>query len=247
MTNFKIYLVSYDRLDERAVHDLSSDERAKLVCYTVNPGRPRFFQANLPVVREWDLNWYSPRYQLAQYFEYSAIVHMTKNPSLLDGLTHVGLMHYDMYFPKGSINEIRNTIESDPNTIMYVNRRIGQLYFTGEQLIKMCEYISERLNIDCNPDRISKDGWVSEALSVVPVNILTKFGDFILKYQYDIESMLKENRWNLMGSCNHRVCGIIERMWGMYLVSVGHSMKKLSVEHDWNSYSHEHQQMKNWI
>jgi hypothetical protein len=107
--------------------------------------------------------------------------------------------------------------------------------------------MSERLNITINPNNIWQNGWISEALSVTPVEVFKKFGNYIIDNQKDIEDILLTNRWGIMNHINHRVCGIIERMWGFYLVSIGNTLEKMNVEHDWDSYTHKHQTEENWI
>lgn len=247
MVNFKIFMVSYDTLDNYAIRDVSDEERNKLVCYAVNPDKPKFFQARLDRVNEWELPWYTPRYQMSQYYEYGSMVHIVKNPFLLKGLTHVGVMHYDMYFPPDSITEIQRDLNSDPNQIFYVVRRMDSLYFSYDQLKNVCWYLNEKLGIQANADYIMQEGWISEALSVVPIEVLSKFAEFIHGNHLDIENMIRTNRWGIMNTCNHRVCGLVERFWGIYLVSLGLPVKKSRIVHDWDRYKHAHQSQKNWI
>lgn len=50
-----------------------------------------------------------------------------------------------------------------------------------------------------------------------------------------------------MNRVNHRVCGIVERMWGFYLASQQIPQVQLDVIHDWDSYIHKHSSEDNWI
>ena len=72
---------------------------------------------------------------------------------------------------------------------------------------------------------------------------LGKFGEFLLYHAHEIETILKNNVWGMMNHCPHRICGIIERMWGFYLVSLNMPLKQLNMVHDWDSYNHEHMKM----
>lgn len=247
MNNLKIYLVSYDRLEKRVIEKLSLEERQHLTCYSVNKSVLKMFSTKLPVINEWELDWYSPRFQSRQYYEYGTIIHAVKNPNLLNGLSHVGLMHYDMLFPENSINFIKDEIEKNPRQIFYVVKRNDSLYFTDKQLKEVCNYLNDKLGINSSPESIYENGWISEALSVTPVDIFTKFGQFLIDNHTDIENMLLTNRWGLMDHCNHRICGIVERFWGIYLVSCGLPITKSNIIHDWDYYKHEHLQQKNWI
>ena len=179
MIDFKIYMVSNDTLNNSAIRDITQAERDRLVCYAVNPDKPKFFQANLNRVNEWELPWYRPGYQMTQYYEYGSLVHITQNNELLKGLSHVGLMHYDMYFPENSVNDIQQELEREPNQILYVVRRKDNLYFTFSQLRNVCHYLDSKPHIHSNPDRITEEGWISEALSVTPVDVFKRFGRFI--------------------------------------------------------------------
>lgn len=247
MIDFKIYMVSYDTLNNSAIRDITQAERDRLVCYAVNPDKPKFFQAKLNRVNEWELPWYRPGYQMTQYYEYGSLVHITQNNELLKGLSHVGLMHYDMYFPENSVNDIQQDLEKNPDQILYVIRRKDNLYFTFSQLRNVCHYLDSKLHIHSNPDRITEEGWISEALSVTPVDVFKRFGRFIDENKSDIEDIIRTNRWGIMDTCNHRVCGLVERFWGIYLVSLDMPTKQTRVIHDWDSYKHVHQSQKNWI
>jgi hypothetical protein len=247
MSNFKIFLVSFDRLDKRVISNLTPDEIDHLLCYSVNRSVLKMFQTKLPIINEWELPWYSSHYQNHQYYEYGTIIHAIKNPHLLEGLSNVGLMHYDMIFPANSINNIQSEIEKNPQQIFYVVKRNDALYFTDKQLSEVCNYLNSRLGINSSVKSIKESGWISEALSIVPVEIFKNFGQFLLDNYLDIENMLIKNRWGIMDNCNHRVCGIIERFWGIYLVSCGLPIVQTNIIHDWDYYKHEHLTQKNWI
>ena len=107
--------------------------------------------------------------------------------------------------------------------------------------------MNEKLDMNINPNNIWKNGWVSEALSVTPVEVFKKFGNFIINNRTEIEDILLKNRWGIMNSKDHRICGLIERMWGIYLFSYGLPLTKMNIEHDRGSYVHKHITEKNWI
>jgi hypothetical protein len=240
-TNIKFYLVSVNRCDHKAVAALTKEERSKVYAYAVNPGKPKFYTAPIKRVNEWELPWHSNRYQMLQYYEYGAIAHCVKNPELLNGLTHVGLLHYDVLFKPNSVNNLIANLDETPNKILYIMyRQSNQLFFSLEQLKYLAEYMSPKLNVNVDADKVWKDGWISEALSVTPVEVFRNFGNFLIENQYDIEDMLNTNKWGLMNHVKHRLCGFTERLWGIYLVSCGMPLEKLEIEHDWDSYQHSH-------
>lgn len=86
-------------------------------------------------------------------------------------------------------------------------------------------------------------GWVSESLSLTPKHIFLKFAEFLHNHHTDIENILRTNKWGIMNICPHRICGIVERMWGFYLVGCGLPLKQMNVIHDWDSYQHHHMLM----
>jgi len=132
MANIKYYLVTFDRLDRRVIYKLSKEEKKSIICYAVNSAIPKLITPEIKIVEEWKLKWYTPRYQFLQYYEYGAIVHCIKNPELLEGLTHVGLLHYDVFFPENSINEIKENLNKNPDIILYNTLRHNDtLYFTN--------------------------------------------------------------------------------------------------------------------
>jgi hypothetical protein len=107
--------------------------------------------------------------------------------------------------------------------------------------------MTERLGIYIDPNNIIKNGWVSEAMSVTPVEIFKHFGNFLVNHGHEIEDILISNRWGIMDHINHRICGIVERMWGFYLMSLKTEMEQMDIIHDWDFYQHQHLQEKNWI
>jgi len=241
MTNIKYYLVTVDRLDHKVVHKLTKEERKSIICYAVNPAKPKLITPALQVIKEWELPWHDNRYQTLQYYEYGTIVHCVKNPELLEGLSHVGLLHYDVYFPENSVNEINETLNKNPHKILYNTiRKNNQLFFSRDQFNNLVDFMSEKLNMKIEKDKIWDNIWISEALSVTPVEVYKKFGEFLLKHQYEIEDILNSNKWGIMDRVKHRLCGFTERMWGMYLVSTGLELELMPIIHDWESYQHGH-------
>ena len=248
MINLKFFLVSYDRLTDRVIEDLDSNEIKSIVSYNIQKSVQKNITNKVSVINEWELDWNDYSFQKKQYYEYSSIVHLTKNPVLLEGLTHVGILHYDVKFNKNSINDIKNQLTSNSDKIFYQKiRGLENLYFSKYELDNICKFMSERLDMVIDSNFIWNNGWVSEALSLVPVEIFTKFGLFLSTYHNEIEDILVSNKWGIMNYVNHRVCGLVERMWGFYLVSLNKEMVKLNIEHEWDFYTHKHQTEENWI
>jgi hypothetical protein len=248
MINMNFYLVTYDRLDDKVVAALDEKELEHIKCYAVQKKVPKKITDKVEVVNEWELPWNDYCYQSKQYYEYGAIVHLVKNPQLLEGLTHVGLLHYDALFNQNSVNSLLSKLSENPEKIFYQRiRGVQDLYLTPHEVVNISQFMSERLDMKIDPVKIWENGWISEALSVTPIEVFKKFGNFIIDYQYDIEDILLKNRWGIMNQINHRICGIVERMWGFYLVSLGLPLEKMDVEHDWDSYVHKHQTEENWI
>jgi len=237
----KFFLITYDKLFKNVFSQLSENERNDLICYTVREDVPKFIYPGIKTIQEWKLPWHTNRYQTLQYYEYGAMVHLMKNEYLIKDLTHIGLLHYDVIFNKNSINNIKNELIINPNQIYYIMYRDkNTLYFTKENLNNLCKYMSDKLEINIDSEHIWNNGWISEALSVTPKDVFLKFANYILNNQYDFEDILRNNRWGIMNNVKHRPCGFVERMWGIYLVSLGLPLKKMDVLHDWESYVHEH-------
>ncbi len=248
MANTRFYLVSYDRLLDRAVENLSDSEVDKVKCYAIQKRVPKNITERVSALNEWEMEWNDYRYQEKQYYEYGAIAHLTKNPSLLEGVTHVGLLHYDVRFGKESIIKMEESLSKNPNKVYYnCIRGVQDLYLSQDHFLGICDFMSRRIGIPIDPNHIIRNGWVSEALSVTPVEIFKHFGKFITTYADEIEDILISNRWGIMNHVNHRICGIVERMWGFYLMSLKCTMEKMDIEHDWDFYQHQHHHEKNWI
>ena len=248
MINLNFFLVSYDRLDDKVIEALDDNEVKNIKFYAVQKNVPKKISNRIDTINEWDLKWNDYSYQQKQYYEYGTIVHLINNPDLIEDLTHIGILHYDALFNKNSVNDIISRLNLDPNIIFYQRIRYNnELYLTQYELINICQFMNEKMNLNINAEKIWNNGWISEALSVTPKAVFIKFGNFIIDNRTEIEDILLKNRWGIMNNINHRICGIIERMWGIYLISYGMSLVKMNIEHDWDSYVHKHQTEENWI
>jgi hypothetical protein len=247
--NLNFFIVSYNKLYDRITQNLKDDHINMLTAYYVRKSIPKDITLNnINSINEWDLEWNDYEFQKKQYYEYATIMHLTKNFHLIKDLTHIGLLHYDVIFQNNSIDEIINKLNTNPNQIFYqCLRGPNDLYLFSEEFFGICNFMSEKLNMQINPRVIIERGWISEAMSVVPINVFTKFGNFLLNNHKDIEDILISNRWGIMNKVNHRICGIVERMWGIYLMNCGMEISKMNIEHDWNYYNHDHLQDQNWI
>jgi len=240
MVNIKYYLVTYDQCSQKAVANLTDDERNKVNCYAVVATKLKSITAKINITKEWKLPWHDNRYQFLNYYEYSLFPHIYKNPELHEGLTHIGILQSDVLFAKNSINDMISKLEINSNKIFYILlRKSDVLYFTDNQLEKICNYMENKLDIKIDINKISNE-WICETMAIAPKEIFLKFAKYIYDNQYEIENMLITNRWGLMNTIKHRISGIIERMWGIYLVSCGMPIEQMNVIHDRDSYEHQH-------
>jgi hypothetical protein len=249
MINIKYFLVTYDRLYDKVIDQLDDNELEKVYCYQIQKKVPKQISGMIQNnVKEWELEWNDYQYQTKQFYEYGSMIHLLNNPKLVEDLTHIGILHYDIIFQVNSINEMMNELKKHPNTIYYQKRRgLNDLYLSRYELDKICEFMGEKLNMRIDSNNIWNNGFISEALSLTPKPVFMKFAKYLQDNRQEIEDILIKNRWGIMNRINHRVCGIVERMWGFYLVSCGLPLKQMNVIHDWDSYIHKHSSEKNWI
>ena len=242
MINVNFFLVTYDKLLDKALDNLSTEELSSVTCYAIQKNVQKNISSKISnICEEWCLPWNDFSYQTKQYYEYGTIVHLYKNQNIISNNTHVGLLHYDVLFEKNSINNICSILEKEPDTIFYqMIRPPEQMSLLDYELSKLCEFMSERLDILIDPNYIKQRGWISESLSVTPKKVFLKFGEFLFNHGREIETILKNNVWGIMNHCPHRICGIIERMWGFYLMCLPNPKKQMNVKHDWYSYEHYH-------
>lgn len=245
MNKAHFFIVTYDRLYDKAIEKLTSLELDDVTCYNVQKKVPKQISSLIKTqINEWELSWNLYDFQKKQVYEYGTMIHLYKNLNLLESITHVGILHYDVYFNKSSISNIQKEILNNDNIIFYQKIRTKeQLSLSFYEVSKLCEFMSERLGQYIDPNIPWKEGWVSESLSVTPKKIFLKFAEFLYDYINDIENILKNNIWNIMNHCPHRMCGIIERMWGFYLVNQNLPLKEMDIIHDWDFYEHEHMKM----
>ena len=245
MSNLQIFIIAYDRIYNKVVDQLTASELESITCYGVQKRVPK---AITPLIRtrvnEWELPWNDYGFQTRQYYEYSSMVHLYKNLNLIEKLSHIGILHYDVIFNVNSVNEIKQVIEVNPNTIFYQKiRSREQLSLHKHEVDSLCALMGKRMGITIDSDLAWNNGWISEALSITPKAVLCKFAKFIHDHGEEIEYILRHNVGGIMNHCPHRICGIVERLWGFYLVSSGMDLKPMNVTHDWDSYQHRHMSM----
>jgi hypothetical protein len=245
MTKLNFFAVTYDTFLDKAVEHLTESELSNVVCYATQKKVKKNITPKVKtIINEWELPWNNYDFQTYQFYEYGALAHLFNNQDIIKDLTHVGIVHYDVIFNKESINEIYKKIDQENNTIFYqMLRPKEQLSLSFFEVSRLCEFMSERLGVFVNPEIPWTQGWVSECMSVTPKDIFLKFGEFLSLHYKDIINILKNNTWNIMNHCPHRVCGIVERMWGFYLMSLPNNKVPMNITHDWNSYKHEHMKM----
>jgi hypothetical protein len=243
--NLNIFLVTFDKFEDKAIVNLTEKEIACLTCYSIQKKIVKNISKKIvKIVNEWELPWNDYKFQNSQYYEYGAFIHLYNNQEIIQDLTHVGLMHYDMLFNKNSVNDMIVELSKTPETIFYQQLRPKeQLSLSRFEVDRLCEFMSDRMSMLINPDSFWNIGWISECLSVTPKNVFLKFGKFLNDNHEDIEKILRDNTWGIMNICPHRICGIIERMWGFYLMSNKLPVKPMNVIHDWDSYIHHHMSM----
>jgi hypothetical protein len=247
--NIKYFLVTYDRLYDKVIEQLDEDELKLISCYQIQKKvQKQISKLITNNIKEWELEWNDYYYQNKQYYEYGSMIHILNNPKISDNLTHIGILHYDVIFNKNSVNTMIDVLKTNPNTIFYQKKRgLVDLYLTKYELDKICEFMSEKLNMNIDSNFIWNNGFISEALSLTPKPVFLKFAKYLQDNRNEIEDILIKNKWGIMNRINHRVCGIVERMWGFYLVSCGLPLKEMDVIHDWDSYIHKHSSEENWI
>jgi hypothetical protein len=245
MNNIIFFLITYDRLYDKAIDRLSASELKYVTCYKVQKKVQKEISSLIESqLNEWELPWNDYYFQTNQYYEYGSMIHLYKNPTILQHLTHVGILHYDVIFNHNSINEVLETLNEQPNTIFYQMRRpSNQLSLSKYEVDKLCEFMTEKMGMYIDGSVAWYSGWISESLTLTPKRVFEKYAKFLCEHYKEIEDILRYNKWNIMDHCPHRMCGILERMWGFYLVSCNLPLKQLNIVHDWDSYQHHHMSM----
>lgn len=245
----KLYSVCHKEFRPESVERLKPEERSQIWAYIVNENFPKDynrFTGLVSHVREYGLTKYNPRYQQKAYFEYGTIAHIYLNESLRD--THVGILHSDIVFEEGSVNEMLEEFDRRPDTIFYQTffgpqlhpETLHPLYLTEKEAHLLGNYLAIRMQIPTNVDRVLRDGWIG-GMAAGPLDIFLRFGEFLEMYSEEMEQILAEDRWHLQTwPGKHTICGIIERMWGIYLMSLGLPIKRMRIHHEQKQYQHDH-------
>ena len=243
----KLYSVCHKEFSDAAVSNLTSDERRHVISYMVNERYPKDwakFSTLVDQAIEYEFEKYNPVYQLHSYAEYGTIAHIYLNPSLRDD--YVGTLHSDIVFEKGSVNEMLETIDRQ-DTIFY-NTFFGPklhpdtlhpLYLTPSEVRQLGSYMADRIKMNINTERVLREGWIG-GMCVAPLEVFMRFGEFMEKYCGELEEILNDDRWHLQTwPGKHTICGIVERLWGFYLISLDYPEKYMRINHGGNKYQHD--------
>lgn len=245
----KLFANCHKEFRPEAVENLTADERAHVWAYIVNENFPKDysrFTGLVSHVREFGLPNYNPRYQQKAYFEYGAIAHVYMNSSLQD--KYVGTLHSDIVFEEGSVNEILEGFDRNPNTIFYQTffgpqlhpETLHPLYLTPAEATRIGNYLAMMTGVPIDVPRVLREGWIG-GMAVAPLDVFLSFGEFLENYSPELEEIVEKDKWHLQTwPGKHTICGIIERMWGMFLMSLGMQLRPMGVRHEQNKYQHDH-------
>jgi hypothetical protein len=166
------------------------------------------------------------------------------NPELTEGLTHFGMIHYDVIFHPGSVNKLIKDFEKEPNQIQFTSKLLPkQLYLNKPQLDYLGDFLSEKLEIKVDTNNIWENGFIGCTKSIAPLWVYKKFGKFMIDNKEEIENIIKTRK---VGT--HKMAGFQERLWGFYLMSLGLPYTHInSIACDWNSYNHNQYQEFNQL
>lgn len=243
--NYTIYTVIYDNCFERVFQDVSQDHLEKVKGYLVKKPIPKTIY-NLKeknILREWELDWNDFFYQKNIFCEYSFFPHAYKNH--LFGSEYIGLYHSDVKFTDYFFDEIER---ADGKTIFLPESTFCKnesfWYFNEKETASICEYMSNKMNMNIKFDNIKKYGWPSCCLGTGPSYIFSEFGKFIAENGKEIFDNLFNGKF-FIESKYHRICGLIERMWGIYIMNSPLQLKiSNSIIHESYLYTQAHWNLK---
>lgn len=241
----KLYSVCHKEFRSDAVERLTPDERQHIVSYIVNENYPKdytHFSGFVDHIHEFRLENYNPKYQRNSFHEYSAIAHLYLNPSLTEGMTHVGVLHSDIIMQRGCVEEILEALVINPKTIFCdtifrppprnSNVITPPLWLTTTQADFLARYVSERI-LPVNMERVYTEGWIG-GMAIAENEVFLRFGEFLDKYSDDFTGILNETvlSSHVWSKTANAYCFITERMWGFYLMSLNLPIKHINIIHD---------------
>ena len=83
--------------------------------------------------------------------------------------------------------------------------------------------MEEKMNIKLDIEKI-KQKWISCTFSIVPIEIFNTFSKYIYDNKEEIEQLFLKPP--------HKMCGLIERMWGFYLIGVNLPIVEMPIIHE---------------
>lgn len=250
-TKINFFLTTYDLCSERSIENVPKDFLDLFICYQVKKQKKKKIPLQLlkNTIKEWELPWNDYFYQENIFCEYSILPHLYKNKYLIDNVEYIGLFHGDVLFTKNSINNIDDIISKSCKDLLIVPentfcKKGESLYLNETQIEILCKYMSEKMDTDIKTKNIYNYGWPSCALSITSKNKFLKFGKFLYENGEDIFNKLFDNSFGV-NSNYHRICGIIERMWGFYLICTSNEVYLTKgIQHESYSYEQEHWKLK---
>jgi hypothetical protein len=140
MTSLEIFVVFHKTLFDECYDELTPEEFKYLTFIAVNENIQKYYNNKkyTKVIHEYQLEKYDGFYQANRYNENSVLKHIHDNN--LAKTDYIGIVQYDMKFPKNSINQIIQQLS--PNRCLSVMKSPFVFSFIDSCAIRELPYIS---------------------------------------------------------------------------------------------------------
>jgi hypothetical protein len=118
--SLEIFVIFHEEINDSNYKDLTDEEKKYLTFVAVNESIFKTYDSSkYKVIREWELPIYHPELQRNSFNENSVLRHLYENKRVIT--QYVGITQYDFYFPKNSIQNILNSINTSPIELFFAS------------------------------------------------------------------------------------------------------------------------------
>jgi len=118
--SLEIFVVFHKEIRDENYRDLTENEKKCLTFVAVNEAIPKIYDSSkYRVIKECDFPIYQPELQRNGFNENSVLHHLYKNKRVLT--QYVGITQYDFYFPKNSIQNVLDSINTSPTELFFAS------------------------------------------------------------------------------------------------------------------------------
>ena len=209
------HVVFHERLHADNYNTLDPEDVKKHIRFVgVNELYEKTIPAEIPrecIVYEKDFPGYDPLLQMCRYYESSVMLHLHRNPELLEDVEFVGFGQYDMTFPAAAMDQLKALNRTD-DVLVYQTDSDPRLLFSNPLTIDEWKAVVAHFNDHHGTEFRLEDVMRKPLLLYHSYGMSVRRFHTMMKWIVAAQPlMLRSLRFD-----RRHMCGTVERFYGIY-------------------------------